>query len=259
MNRNLARLQHWSLSNRLTINAQKTKYLLFRRSVRSKVKELVLHIGPTKLTECLNYDYLGFRLDVTLSFKDHVNNLVTNCNLRLMTLCKIRRYIDTPTAVRIYKSLIMSRLQYGLVFALNALQSDRKRLQTLQNRALRICTLSDHYVSNLSLHTDCKVLPISLRTKLDLLVLMYKKVRRLDSDTGVDENTQSGMMTRLRSAPTLSTSVPTCQRFRNSVTYIGPTSWEVLTPFLRQQDSLEDFRKLIKTKILVEFSVLQNI
>lgn len=99
---------------------------------------------------------------------------------------------------RIYKGIIMAKLQYGLVFSVNALQSDRKKIQVLQNRALRICTQSTRYVTNHSLHTSCNVLPISLRIKLDLLILMFKKIH------------SNGMQAQ---------SQPKSQRFRNSVTY----------------------------------------
>lgn len=106
MNRNLAKLQDWSLVNRLTINALKTKFLLFRGSVKKPVRELVLYIGYTKLSTCINYDYLGFKLDTILSFKDHINSVIANCNARLFTLCKIRKYIDRSTALRFTNPLL---------------------------------------------------------------------------------------------------------------------------------------------------------
>lgn len=231
MNRNLSKLQQWSLANRLTINASKTKYLLLRKSERSENRDLTLFIGPTRLTSCTNYDYLGFKLDVTMSFRDHINKTISNCNARLVTLSKIRKYIDKQTAVHIYKSFIMAKLYYGLVFALNSLHSDRKRLQTLQNRALRINALAGRYVTNLTLRTECKVLPIALRAKLALFDLMFQKTQNLGLTAGSGADSPLG--TRLHSAPTLPISFPRYQHFRNLVTFLGPTAWKLLTPYSR--------------------------
>lgn len=84
---------------------------------------------------------------------------------------------------------------------------------------------------------------------------MYKKVRRLKLDDDISVDT----MTRLRSAPPLHIPVPTCQCFKKSVTFMGPTTWETLTPYTRQIIDLDAFKKLIRTRILVEFSELQSI
>lgn len=44
---------------------------------------------------------------------------------RLCTLSKIRKYLNERTAITIYKSIIMSNLQYGLVFTGNATCRDQ--------------------------------------------------------------------------------------------------------------------------------------
>lgn len=225
MNTNLEKLKNWAVVNRLTINVNKTKYLLFKRSLKTPTRPLNLHIGHIRLGACTQYDYLGFRLDTTLSFKLHVQNIVANCNARIVSLCKIRKYINTETAIRIYKGIIMAKLQYGLVFALNALQSDQKKLQVIQNRALRVCTLSGRYATNLSLHITHNVLPIALRIKLDLLVLIFKKVKshaRQPEESLNVEPMGPGVITRSRSAPTLRITQPASSRFRNSLILYWP-------------------------------------
>lgn len=72
----------------------------------------------------------------------------------------------------------MAKLQYGLVLIHNAKVSERVKIQRLQNRAL----LETRYVSNLVLHQRAKVLPIDLRIKYGLMVLMFKRTRRDHSD-----------------------------------------------------------------------------
>lgn len=109
------------------------------------------------------------------------------------------------------------------------------------------------------LHSACRVLPISLRARLDLFILMFKKVQRANPVRYHSPDPVSGVITRLRSAPTLPINVPSSQRFRNSVTYCDPMIWETLIPSSRQITNLVEFKKIMKTKILIEFSELQYI
>lgn len=121
----------------------KKKYILFcRSSVIAPDNRVNLYLGREKLDYCTEYVYLGIRLDNHLSFVSHIEGLIRNCNTHLCTLSKIRKYIDVRTAILIYKAIVMAKLQYGLVFSINALQRYRQKLQVVQNHALRICSLA---------------------------------------------------------------------------------------------------------------------
>lgn len=156
-----------------------------------------------------------------------------NCNNHLATLSKIHRYIGSVTAIKIYKVIVMSRIQYGLIFTINATISDRSRIQKLQNRALRICTLTSRYVSNLSLHVSTNVMPIYLRSKLDLLVLMFKKVVKNRNLEVALEN--SVRVTSVRSAPVIEVVMPKSGRFAKSTSYVEPTTWHAFEKLIHAQ------------------------
>lgn len=88
---------------------------------------------------------------------------------------------------------------------------------------------------------------------------MFKKVLSgLGNETnGVDPGNR--MVTRLQSAPVIGAERPTCQRFGNSVTFIGPNLWDSLTPETRNLSNLNEFKNLIKKKIKLEFLDLDSI
>lgn len=126
-----------------------------------------LTIYGERLGRVDRYNYLGIVLDESLTFKSHIDKTISSCNHLLFSLAKIRWFINSSIAVQVYKSLILSRLTYGVLLCLGASQLNRSRLQKVQNRGLRICFCADRYTSNLKLHNDAKVLPLSLRMKLD--------------------------------------------------------------------------------------------
>lgn len=111
MNRNLTKLEKWCDLNRLTINSKKTKYVLFHNLSSNHDKTVInLEIGVVSLNRVKSYDYLGVRLDETSMYNSHIHKTLQGCNERVFTLSKIRKYVSEETAVLIYKTLIMSKL-----------------------------------------------------------------------------------------------------------------------------------------------------
>lgn len=151
-------------------------------------------------------------------------------------LAKIRRYIPTFVAVLLYKSLVLSKLNYGNVLCTGASKVAVSRLQKLQNKALRICYCANRYTSNLELHTKAGVLPIILRRKLDLYKIMYNRallkerslppdVNSPDVNSPVFEPNYERPLTRYATSRPPTFVKPKTSRFLDSVTYQGPKIW----------------------------------
>lgn len=136
MNDNLRKLSEWAASSRLSINAKNTKYVHFRASRRLQNCPFSLCIDGVPLTSTGEYEYLGLLLKGRLTFERHVNKVFSSCNQCLFTFSKIRKYLDKKTAIRIYKSLIMSKLNYGSIFYGDAKRQLVDHLQKMQNKAL---------------------------------------------------------------------------------------------------------------------------
>lgn len=82
--------------------------------------------------------FLGFVLDQDLAFHSHVKRLIQSSIAKVYTLAKVRRFIGCDTTVLIFKSFILSKLEYGDVFCGGLLKKLLSKLQISTNRALRI-------------------------------------------------------------------------------------------------------------------------
>lgn len=166
LQRDLIVYQDWCLFNRLSLNLNKTKLMLF--SDNKKNIPLVLPdetINGNTLSIVDNLTYLGVKLDGKLKDLNHFQNVMSKLNHKMILLCKIRSFIDSRTALIIYKAHLLSLLEYGSIFIdclpLNLLN----KLQRVQNKCLRICHLADKRAPNVTLHTMSKLLPLKLRRK----------------------------------------------------------------------------------------------
>ena len=80
LNQQLSTLNDWFISNKLTLNLSKTKYMLIanRNKITEKErKKFKLSIGKYTLHEVENIKYLGVILDNTLNWSSHIEYIST--------------------------------------------------------------------------------------------------------------------------------------------------------------------------------------
>ena len=73
INNELDEINNWILSNKICINAHKTKYILFSYKNTAHVPPIL--IGNSKLN---SLKFLGIMVDEHLTFKNHVHYSISN-------------------------------------------------------------------------------------------------------------------------------------------------------------------------------------
>ena len=144
--------------NRLTINLNKTKLMLFgtRNMLKHSAKVDTILAG-TRLQYVKHFNYLGMKLEDTLTFELHATETVRMEAHKMYLLSRIRKYITIRQAIAIYKSKVVPYFDYGDIFLMNITQKTLDKLQKLQNRALRIC-LAQNGRSNVNdMHNTCNI------------------------------------------------------------------------------------------------------
>ena len=94
----------WCEENKLTMNREKTKFMLVKHTKVSG--EPQVKIGNYKLSTVHTYEYLGIILDDKLSMNFYLESMWKKANAKIGILAKIRRFITEKTAMKIYKVMI---------------------------------------------------------------------------------------------------------------------------------------------------------
>ena len=127
-------------SNYLQLNNNKTGFMAFCSSarhlqyisdVRLKVNDQFISLSP-KITD------LGVCIDTVFKLTSYVNHVVRNCNYHLRNFWRIRRFIDLNTFFHAVRAFILSRLDYCNSLYNVLSDKDRRKLETVQNRAARL-------------------------------------------------------------------------------------------------------------------------
>ena len=81
--------------------------------------------------------------ELTLTFANHINSVLTTVAHKAYILGKMRKYLTIDVSLLIYKTVIMPYFDYADVVYSNAFKKDLDKLQRVPNRCLKTCLRVD--------------------------------------------------------------------------------------------------------------------
>ena len=115
--------------------------------------------------------FLGLVLDTRLSWIPQLKQTCTRALSVLRCLSHLSWGADRCTLLRVYRSLIRSKMNYGSIVFSSAKTSALHLLDPVHNSAIQLCTGAFRSSPVLRLYAESGVLPLSARR--DLLILQY--------------------------------------------------------------------------------------
>ena len=71
-NQEIRNVSNWLIANNLTLNMDKSKYMIIGNKKNTASVEFSLKMNEKKLERCFDYKYLGIIIDDKLSWKAHI-------------------------------------------------------------------------------------------------------------------------------------------------------------------------------------------
>lgn len=109
-----------------------------------------------------------------LSFSKYIKGIISYVSFRLSHLSRMRKYITVQTAAMLYKSMILSIMDYGSIFYSSANYSSIKKLQTLQIKAIRIILKLPKMTNTDNSHKELGLQLLEERRYCELMALAFK-------------------------------------------------------------------------------------
>ena len=168
INRELDKVNTWLKVNKLSLNVEKTKCMLFHK--RRQLNPIQFSINGRDIDVVSHFNYLGIILDENISWKKHVA-MITNKLSKISGVLHRLKYIYPQNILEtIYKSLFVPHLNYGLLLWGRNLDSIAK----FQKRAIRTITNSNFIAHSEPLLKELKLLNVYDMHDLKILKLVYK-------------------------------------------------------------------------------------
>ena len=130
MNNELDEVNKWILSNKICINAEKTKYIIF--SYKNTVHLPPISIGNSMIERSDTLKFLGIMVDEHLTFKNHVHYISNKLSRSVGILNKLKFILPFEALKSIYSTFILPYLNYAIEIWYAGYQNVTKRIFVLQ-------------------------------------------------------------------------------------------------------------------------------
>ena len=164
----------WMPINRLKLNKDKTELLYLFSKYNPQRSLPPLRFGTDIIKPSPHARNIGATFDTTMSMLPHVNNVFKSALYYLRTISLIRKYLSTQTTEILIHAFVTSKLDHCNSLLCNVPKNVVKKLQSVQNAAARLITLSrmSDYITPILLDLDWP--PVSERIKFKILLLTFK-------------------------------------------------------------------------------------
>ena len=260
LNKELQSIYIWLCENKLLINTDKSKCMMFSPSA-IKSSDIEIYINGNKIEQCGNnrqskcIKFLGVYLDEHLNWSNHIESLIQRMSCTLYALNKVKKMLPLSALRTLYISLIHSRISYGISAWGNSSSIDK--LFKFPKRALRIISNSGY-----KSHTDPIFKNLKIAKVKDLYILNntifaydYMTCRLPSSFHNFYPLLQTTHM-RMRSNDLryIHTHKPRTTWSKRSVYHMIPSAWNALPQDIKQISNRKKIKTSLKLRLYDSYS-----
>ena len=176
LNADLEILCRYLNDNLLTLNAEKSKFVIFGSTRKlNSFREFSLEINAHNLERRDTFKYLGIKLNQNMSWSDQIDALSKKVSQRLGVLRCVKYLLPLHGRLAIYNSLILPLFDYAdIVWGDKNNKVLMHNLQVLQNNAARTILDYPKYFSGTEALAQLNWMPLSERRRQHRCIGIYK-------------------------------------------------------------------------------------
>ena len=239
----------WFKANKLQMNADKTKYMIFRSSKKCKPSHLNLVIDNDAIKQVDNTNFLGVIIDDKLTWTKHVNIIHGKISMTIGIMRKLRSVLPLDTLFMLYNAFVLPHLNYcSLVWSGTSL-NNLQRLNVLQKKAIRLCSNAHYLAHSTPLFKDLYTLTIFDHLSLKTGLFMYKYFNALLPVVFDNCFKLNSAIHKFDTRNKHDIVLPYCRlsmKQNNSIIFKGAKFWNALNPMFKKVNTQNTFKSKYK-------------
>ena len=247
-NRELDKINKWFKLNHLSLNVNKSNYILFHRKLKVIPQNLTpLFINNEPVLRVEYTKFLGVFIDQELKFKAHVSHVCRKISKFTPIIYKIRKCLNEKNLISIYHALVYPNLCYCISVWGSSYKNTLKPLVTTQKRILRALIGADRMSPSEIIFESLRLLPVEKINLYMTCIYVYKCLH-----TNIPHCFSYRPATRtLRSTELTLLEVPLVSRTHSqqAISFTGPTIYNNLPLNIRSLENYDSFKINLKHHI----------
>ena len=140
VNSELENIAQWIFANRLSLNLDKTNFILFSNSISDLPGDICFN--NVKIKKVKSTKFLGLFIDDKMSWKIHTNYLCSLLSRNAGVIYKLKPMFPTYVLQMLYSTLMLPYLNYGILAWGSSLKLQLDKILVVQKRAIQtICNV----------------------------------------------------------------------------------------------------------------------
>ena len=184
----LKKAEEWFCANKLTLNAKKTRVMVFK-SKNQHVHYHNLYLQNNVIERAGDnckenfIRFLGVWIDENMSFSGHISKLKSKLNLGIYALATCTKVVPFRIRKLIYHSLFESHLHFGSIIYGASNPRNLSSIEIVQRKALRVLTRSKYNAHSDPLFRKHSILKLSdlIQLNQSIFVRQFKNGKLPDS------------------------------------------------------------------------------
>lgn len=177
VNADLRVYMQWLLSNKIKINVEKTKYMLFKQKNKI-VENMDITINDFNLQRVSVIKYLGLHVDENLSWSEHVSNIRQKVMPMIPIMFRCRGYLSDKSKNIVYNAFFLSHFRYLLPVWGMCGSTIYNKMQVLQNKILKVIYGYDRRAHTNALYGELNVWKLDKLLEFEQCKLIYKIINK---------------------------------------------------------------------------------
>lgn len=260
INNELQKLKLWIDTNMLSLNIDKTQYMIFSHK---KLQSPLIHdvcISNKKIKFVNSIKFLGIMIDSKISWELHSIHIRKKISKGMGIISKAKKYLRKPTLLTLYNAFILPYITYGIEVWGSLIHSFASPIVILQKRILRIISSSSRLAPSFPLFQSSYQLPFYKLYTSKVFIFMYKVEKgihpRIITDMFVKNENIHNLNTRHKAS--YRTPLFKSVKLQRNLRYRGVIYFNDISKIIDTNCSLHTVKKHLKLYLLNNDTCTEN-
>ena len=250
VNEELAKVYRWLNLNKIKINIEKTKYMVFSYRREINLEDVKMGNGQIVRETCIRF--LGVMVDQNLNFVSHIDHTKCKMSRSLGILNKVKHFLPLTVMRTLYNTLFEPYVKYSVEVWGSAATSHLNGIHKIQKAAIRVVNGLPYVAHTANYFQQSEILSVFNLHKYQVLQLLYKALNQ-----NLNVNLFSGLIRHsethshnTRHSNNLTLPLYHRASTQRSLSYLGPKFWNEISKELKDSNSFLNFRVSLR-KLLI--------
>jgi hypothetical protein len=257
LNQELIKIKDWLGANKLSLNLEKTHYIVFR-SARSR---RVLNDNILKIDNCIierveHIKFIGVTVDAKLTWVNHIKSVKSKVAKGIGVLAKARKYVDIMFLKLLYNSIIYSHLNYCVEVWGNSANIHINSLFKLQKKAVRLIKNASFMASTDPIFKSMKSLKLTDIFAVCTLTFVFKFVKGMLPEVFYEFYKRNNRVISRQTRQSNKLYIPIAKSalYEKTIRINGAKYWNNIDDIIDYNCSLHTFKKRLKNHFISKLS-----